>query len=111
MNPVQRRVAGGREARGVGKQCAASATDVRAGFRDQVGEERLLLTTSRVSGQPIGVDLSSVLAEELLGPIRYREEPNDALFLSDDPVSPRIEVDPHRLGEAADDIEGEGSTW
>ena len=74
MNPIQCGGVGGRETSVVSEQRAASAANLRAGFGDQVREERLLLTRCQVASEPIGINLPGGVAERLLGPFRDREQ-------------------------------------
>ena len=65
VNPIQCGGVGGRETSVVSEQRAVSAANLRAGFGDQVREERLLLTSCQVASEPIGINLPYEGSERL----------------------------------------------
>ena len=71
-------------------------------------EELLLQVGIRVVLNPVGSGTGAIFSEEFPGPLGHRQQAHHALFLADDVAGPGVEVDAHRLGEAAHYVEREG---
>ena len=85
----------------------AAATGTRRQRGVHFGEERLLQSGIRIALDRIGGSTGAILPEKRPGALGHRQQAHHPFVLTDDAVGPDIEVDTHRLGETAHDIEGE----
>ena len=59
----------------------------------------------RIGRDPVGSGVGAGLAQQVRGALGHRQQAHHALGLVDDAPGPAVQVDPHRLREAAHHVE------